>query len=74
MESPLKSVVLQIKADIRTIVSRAFATKYSLRFPRIDRVRWDKNPADVMTEQELEELVEKNKGSLTGDKSFTRLG
>ncbi|OWM84404.1 hypothetical protein CDL15_Pgr020644 [Punica granatum] len=42
VESPEKSIILAITSDIRTISSEVFAAPYSLRFPRIDRVRWDK--------------------------------
>lgn len=51
-------------ADIRAIVSKVFAASHSLRFPRVDRVRWDKSPADAMKESELDDLVKSNKGSL----------
>ncbi|KAF6155628.1 hypothetical protein GIB67_034723 [Kingdonia uniflora] len=42
IESPEKSIILSITSDIRTIRSEVFAAPYSLRFPRIDRVRYDK--------------------------------
>ncbi|KAL6761676.1 hypothetical protein V8C86DRAFT_3023705 [Haematococcus lacustris] len=40
-----KSVVLELRADIRTINSRQFACRHSLRFPRILRWRPDKTAA-----------------------------
>lgn len=37
---PRRSLCFQVKADLRTIRSITFATGYSLRFPRIQFVRW----------------------------------
>lgn len=37
---PLKSGVLEIQADLRTIISRTYKTQHSLRFPRIVGHRW----------------------------------
>uniref|UniRef100_A0A0E0DI11 DNA ligase n=1 Tax=Oryza meridionalis TaxID=40149 RepID=A0A0E0DI11_9ORYZ len=42
IESPDKSVIISITSDIRTIKSEVFAAPYSLRFPRIQRLRYDK--------------------------------
>ncbi|KAJ6808321.1 DNA ligase 4 [Iris pallida] len=42
IDTPDKSVILSITSDIRTIKSEVFAAPYSLRFPRIQRVRYDK--------------------------------
>ncbi|KAL5214254.1 hypothetical protein ABZP36_003406 [Zizania latifolia] len=42
IESPDKSVIISITSDIRTIKSEVFAAPYNLRFPRIQRVRYDK--------------------------------
>ncbi|KAJ9548505.1 hypothetical protein OSB04_021048 [Centaurea solstitialis] len=42
IDSPEKSIILSITSDIRTIRSEVFAAPYSLRFPRIDKVRDDK--------------------------------
>ncbi|KAK9099774.1 hypothetical protein Scep_023204 [Stephania cephalantha] len=42
IDSPEKSIILSITSDIRTIKSEVFAAPYSLRFPRVDRVRYDK--------------------------------
>jgi hypothetical protein len=36
--NPLRSLVVEVKSDIRTIVSKTFATPYSLRFPRITKI------------------------------------
>ncbi|WZZ89909.1 hypothetical protein YC2023_118488 [Brassica napus] len=37
-----RSIILSITSDIRTIRSEVFVAPYSLRFPRIDKVRYDK--------------------------------
>ena len=56
---------LQVKGDVRLIRSKQFATAYSLRFPRVTRVRFDddKGPCDTLTHQELLEDVEKKRQS-----------
>lgn len=46
----------QVTADLRTINSTMFATRYSLRFPIIKRLRPDKCPAAANTVQWLEEI------------------
>ena len=56
----------QVLADVRTIMSKTFASRHSLRFPRCTRVRWDKSPLDVQTDQDLWEIVESNKGAIVG--------
>lgn len=57
---------MQIQADVRTIMSKTFASRHSLRFPRCVRVRWDKSPMDIQTDQDLWEIVENNKGAIVG--------
>lgn len=39
--------VPQVHADVRTIMTRVYYTVYSLRFPRIHRVRYDLNALSV---------------------------
>ena len=58
---------VQIQADVRTIMSRTFASRHSLRFPRCMRVRWDKSPMQVQTDQDLWDIVEANKGAIMGE-------
>lgn len=41
------------------IRSKEFKTAYSLRFPRVTAVRFDKGPRDTMTHQELLADVER---------------
>lgn len=49
---------LQIKGDVRLISSKVFAARYSMRFPTVVRMRWDKPAAEVQTHEELCQLVE----------------
>ena len=49
-------------------MSRTFASRHSLRFPRCTRVRWDKSPLDVQTDQDLWDIVESNKGAIKGER------
>ena len=52
-------VLLQLKGDHRPITSREFATKYSLRFPVILRIRDDKGATSINTQDELLALISK---------------
>ncbi|XP_075509574.1 DNA ligase 4 [Primulina tabacum] len=63
VESPEKSIVLSITSDIRTIRSEVFAAPYSLRFPRIDRVRHDKAWHECLDVQSFVELVHSSNGT-----------
>ncbi|KAL6977871.1 DNA ligase (ATP) [Sarracenia purpurea var. burkii] len=63
IESPEKSIVLSITSDIRTIRSEVFAAPYSLRFPRIDSVRYDKSWHDCLDVQSFVELVHSSNGT-----------
>lgn len=47
----------QLKGESRLIRSRAYAADYSLRFPIIERVRWDKPTAAADTVACLADLV-----------------
>ena len=42
---------------MRLISSSVFATDYSMRFPTVVRIRWDKPAAEVQTHEELVQLV-----------------
>lgn len=61
--------VVQVQADVRTIISRDFATRHSLRFPRVDRIRYDKSPFDVQTDQELWDVIDQ-KGGVAGGRTI----
>ncbi|XP_008451173.2 DNA ligase 4 isoform X1 [Cucumis melo] len=63
IESPEKSIILSITSDIRTIKSEVFAAPYSLRFPRIDRVRYDKPWHECLDVQSFVELVHSTNGT-----------
>ena len=66
LAEPGRAGAAQVQADVRTIRSRNFASRHSLRFPRVQRVRWDKAPTDIQTDAELWHIVESNKGSIVG--------
>ncbi|KAA8535821.1 hypothetical protein F0562_030859 [Nyssa sinensis] len=63
IDSPEKSIILSITSDIRTIRSEVFAAPYSLRFPRIDRVRDDKPWHECLDVQSFVELVHSSNGT-----------
>ncbi|WCJ42294.1 DNA ligase 4 [Euphorbia peplus] len=63
IESPEKSIIVSITSDIRTISSEVFAAPYSLRFPRIDRVRYDKPWHECLDVQSFVELVHSSNGT-----------
>ncbi|XP_076956383.1 DNA ligase 4-like [Bidens hawaiensis] len=57
IDSPEKSIILSITSDIRTIRSEVFAAPYSLRFPRVDKVRDDKPWHECLDVESFVELV-----------------
>ncbi|XP_020410772.1 DNA ligase 4 isoform X2 [Prunus persica] len=63
VESPEKSIILSITSDIRTIRSEVFSAPYSLRFPRIDRVRYDKPWHECLDVESFIELVHSSNGT-----------
>ncbi|KAK4775383.1 hypothetical protein SAY86_010318 [Trapa natans] len=67
VESPEKSIILAITSDIRTISSEVFAAPYSLRFPRIDRVKWDKPWHECLDVQSFMDLVQSSNGTTQRD-------
>lgn len=62
IEHPSKSIVLTVKADIRLVPTKTFVSEYSLRFPRVTGVRWDKPWHEVMTDEELCRKVKEEGG------------
>ncbi|GAY37252.1 hypothetical protein CUMW_027640, partial [Citrus unshiu] len=70
IESPEKSIILSITSDIRTIRSEVFSAPYSLRFPRIDRVRYDKPWHDCLDVQSFVELVHSSNGTTQKGKEY----
>ncbi|KAL3533277.1 hypothetical protein ACH5RR_006798, partial [Cinchona calisaya] len=63
IDSPEKSIIVSITSDIRTIKSEVFAAPYSLRFPRIDRVKFDKHWYECLDVQTFIELVHSSNGT-----------
>ena len=45
-------MILELKAAEIT-PSNTFPTDYTLRFPRVEKIRWDKNWDEVMTTEDL---------------------
>ncbi|XP_069060350.1 DNA ligase 4 [Pleurodeles waltl] len=60
---PCNSVILQIKAA-EIVASDMYKTGCTLRFPRIEKIREDKEWYECMTLEELDELKEKASGKL----------
>ncbi|KAG8066153.1 hypothetical protein GUJ93_ZPchr0004g39623 [Zizania palustris] len=63
IESPDKSVIISITSDIRTIKSEVFAAPYNLRFPRIQRVRYDKPWHECLDVQAFVDIVHASNGT-----------
>ncbi|KAJ6673140.1 DNA LIGASE 4 [Salix viminalis] len=70
IENPDKSIILSITSDIRTISSVVFSAPYSLRFPRIDRVRYDKPWHECLDVQSFIELVHSSNGTTQNGKGY----
>ncbi|ONM14156.1 DNA ligase 4 [Zea mays] len=64
IESPDKSVIISVTSDIRTIKSEVFAAPYCLRFPRIQRVRYDKPWHECLDVQAFVDIVHSNNGTI----------
>jgi hypothetical protein len=64
VKDPLTSVVFELQADLRLIFAPLrVATAFTLRFPRIYRVRGDKGALDVGHVRDLAHIVSERKGS-----------
>ncbi|XP_012702657.2 putative DNA ligase 4 [Setaria italica] len=63
IESPDKSVIMSITSDIRTIKSEVFAAPYCLRFPRIQRLRYDKPWHECLDVQAFVDIVHSSNGT-----------
>lgn len=63
MIAPEKSVVVQVKAS-EIIPSDVYACNYTLRFPRIVKVRKDKSPSEIMEVREFLRIREACGGKL----------
>jgi ATP-dependent DNA ligase len=51
-----KSVVLEVRAG-ELVVSDQYPTFYTLRFPRVIRIRYDKDWNDGLNHEQLTELI-----------------
>lgn len=51
-----KSVVLEVRAG-EIVVSDSYPTFYSLRFPRVVKIRYDKDWNDGLNQEQLNELI-----------------
>lgn len=60
---PSKSQILQVKAT-EIVKSDSYKTGYTLRFPRVEKVRYDKNWSDCCTTSDFEKLRLSNSGKL----------
>ncbi|KAK9834174.1 hypothetical protein WJX81_005346 [Elliptochloris bilobata] len=60
IKDPLKSIVVKVHADVRFIQSVLYASRLSLRFPRVDSIRRDKGPLDIQTCREVWDLVNRD--------------
>ncbi len=61
----------QVRADYRFIDSNMYALPFSLRFPRIKRVRYDKSFLECMSDREARDLLESSKSDPLVDLEFT---
>ena len=62
IDSPANSVVLTVKADVRLVKTATFASDFSLRFPRVTGVRWDKPWHECLSDAELERRAREDGG------------
>ncbi|XP_022180301.1 DNA ligase 4 isoform X4 [Myzus persicae] len=70
---PESSVIVQVKAT-EIMPSHTFKSKITLRFPRIERVRYDKPWHDCLTVKEFESILRQTEGKLytshTGETNY----
>ena len=57
IDSPDHSVVLEVKAA-EIIRSNAFLTEYTLRFPRVVKIRYDKDWNECLDEEDLFKMIQ----------------
>lgn len=70
---PKKSIILQVKASEITS-TKEYDSKYTLRFPRVVKVRLDKPWEDAMTLKELYQLRDSCEGKLAKKSNSHRSG
>ena len=71
---PQRSLVVTVKGDIRAIRTTTFATGYSLRFPRVTGIRYDKKWSDILTLCDLLKTIEEEAPTLKVNIDDTRGG
>ena len=69
--SRLTSCMRQVRADYRFIDSNMYALPFSLRFPRIKRVRYDKSFLECVSDREARDLLESSKSNPLVNLEFT---
>jgi DNA ligase-4 len=65
---PTKSVVLEVKGDIRSVPTKTFACGESLRFPVVTRIREDKGVADLTSLEEVLQVLKDTENSTSRKK------
>lgn len=65
-----RSIIVSITSDIRTIRTEVFAAPYSLRFPRIDKVRYDKPWHECLDVQSFVDLVHSTNGTTQREDNY----
>ncbi|GAQ80116.1 ATP-dependent DNA ligase [Klebsormidium nitens] len=73
VDQPEKSVIMQIKSDIRTIQTEVFATPFSLRFPRCQKIRYDKPWYDCLDLDSFHDMVLASGGNVVDGSQYTEL-
>jgi len=71
---PERSIVVQVKGDIRLIPTKTFASGYSLRFPRVTGLRYDKKWSDIFTHADLVQAIDEEKVKFNVDVNDSRPG
>ena len=71
---PERSIVVRVKGDIRMIPTTTFATGYSLRFPRITGLRYDKKWSDILTFAQLKHTIDEDRVKFNVDVNDPRPG
>jgi len=66
---PTLSVILQVKAT-EIMTSNTFLSKITLRFPRIEKVRYDKPWQDCLTIEEFHSIIKQTDGKLYTSNTF----
>jgi len=58
---------VRVKGDIRCIRTTTFASGFSLRFPRVTSIRYDKKWSDLFTYAELKQIIEEGRPNVDID-------